>query len=60
MSLLMNKILLACILFIGGVSASIYAYQPSIKTIVVGVTVAMATVSATMLICHIKHKRKER
>ena len=56
----MNKILLACILFIGGVSASIYAYQPSIKTIVVGVTVAMATVSATMLICHIKHKRKER
>lgn len=47
-------------MLIVGVSASVYAYQPSIKTTVVGVTVAMATVSATMLICHIKHKRKER
>ena len=60
MSLLMNKIVLSCILFIAGVSASIYAYQPSIKTIVVGITVAMATVTATMLYCHIKHKRKGR
>jgi hypothetical protein len=60
MSLFVNKIVLSCILFIAGVSASIYAYQPSIKTIVVGITVAMATVSATMFICHIKHKRKER
>ena len=60
MNLFVNKIVLSCIMLIVGVSASIYAYQPSIKTIVVGVTVAMATVSATMLICHIKHKRKER
>ena len=60
MSLFVNKIVLSCIMLIVGVSASIYAYQPSIKTIVVGVTVAMATVSATMFICHIKHKRKER
>lgn len=60
MSLFVNKIVLSCIMLIVGVSASIYAYQPSIKTIVVGVTVAMATVSATMLICHIKHKRKGR
>ena len=58
MSLLMNKILLACILFIGGVSASIYTYQPSIKTIIVGITVAMATVTATMLYCHIRSKHK--
>ena len=58
MSLLMNKILLACILFIGGVSASIYVYQPSIKTTVVGITVAMATVTATMLYCHIRSKHK--
>ena len=60
MSLFVNKIILSCIMLIVGVSASIYAYQPSIKTIVVGVTVAMATVTATMLYCHIKHKRKER
>lgn len=60
MNLFVNKIVLSCIMLIVGVSASIYAYQPSIKTIVVGVTVAMATVTATMLICHIKHKRKER
>ena len=60
MSLFVNKIILSCIMLIVGVSASIYAYQPSIKTIVVGVTVAMATVSATTLICHIKHKRKGR
>ena len=58
MSLLINKILLACILFIGGVSASIYAYQPSIKTIIVGITVAMATVTATMMYCHIRSKHK--
>ena len=60
MSLFVDKIVLSCIMLIVGVSASIYVYQPSIKTIVVGVTVAMATVSATMLICHIKHKRKGR
>jgi hypothetical protein len=60
MSLFVNKIVLSCIMLIVGVSASIYAYQPSVKTIIVGITVAMATVSATMLICHIKHKRKER
>ena len=58
MSLFVNKIILSCIMLIVGVSASIYAYQPSIKTIVVGVTVAMATVSATMLICHIRSKHK--
>lgn len=58
MSLFVNKILLACILFIVGVSASIYAYQPSIKTTVVGITVAMATVTATMLYCHIRSKHK--
>lgn len=60
MNLFVNKIILSCILLIVGVSASIYTYQPSIKTIVVGITVAMATVTATMLYCHIKHKRKER
>ena len=60
MSLLVNKIVLSCIMLIVGVSASIYVYQPSIKTTVVGVTVAMATVTATMLICHIKHKCKGR
>ena len=60
MSLFVNKIILSCIMLIVGVSVSIYAYQPSIKTTVVGVTVAMATVTATMLYCHIKHKRKER
>ena len=60
MSLFVNKIILSCIMLIVGVSASIYAYQPSIKTIIVGITVALATVTATMLICHIKHKRKER
>ena len=58
MSLFVNKIILSCIMLIVGVSASIYAYQPSIKTTVVGVTVAMATVSATMLICHIRSKHK--
>ena len=60
MSLFVNKIILSCIMLIVGVSASIYTYQPSIKTIIVGITVAMATVTATMLYCHIKHKRKER
>lgn len=60
MNLFVNKIVLSCIMLIVGVSASIYTYQPSIKTIVVGITVAMATVTATMLYCHIKHKRKER
>ena len=45
-------------MLIVGVSASIYAYQPSIKTIVVGITVAMATVAATMLYCHIRSKHK--
>ena len=60
MNLFVNKIIVSCILLIVGVSASIYTYQPSIKTIVVGITVAMATVTATMLYCHIKHKRKER
>ena len=54
----MNKIVLSCILFIAGVSASIYTYQPSIKTIIVGITVAMATVTATMLYCHFRNKQK--
>ena len=58
MSLFVNKIILSCILFIVGVSASIYAYQPSIKTIIVGITVAMATVTTTMLYCHIRSKHK--
>ena len=58
MSLFVNKIVLSCILFIAGVSASIYTYQPSIKTIIVGITVAMATVTATMLYCHFRNKQK--
>ena len=58
MSLFVNKIILSCIMLIVGVSASIYAYQPSIKTIIVGITVAMATVTATMLYCHIRSKHK--
>ena len=58
MSLFVNKIILSCIMLIVGVSASIYAYQPSIKTTVVGITVAMATVAATMLYCHIRSKHK--
>lgn len=58
MSLFVNKIVLSCIMLIVGVSASIYAYQPSIKTTVVGITVAMATVTATMLYCHIRSKHK--
>ena len=58
MSLFVNKIVLSCIMLIVGVSASIYTYQPSIKTIIVGITVAMATVSATMLYCHIRSKYK--
>ena len=58
MSLFVNKIILSCIMLIVGVSASIYVYQPSIKTTVVGVTVAMATVTATMLYCHIRSKHK--
>ena len=45
-------------MLIVGVSASIYVYQPSIKTIIVGITVAMATVTATMLYCHIRSKHK--
>lgn len=58
MNLFVNKIVLSCIMLIVGVSASIYIYQPSIKTIVVGITVAMATVTATMLYCHIRSKHK--
>jgi hypothetical protein len=58
MSLFVNKIVLSCIMLIVGVSASIYTYQPSIKTTVVGITVAMATVTATMLYCHIRSKHK--
>ena len=58
MNLFVNKIILSCIMLIVGVSASIYIYQPSIKTIVVGITVAMATVTATMLYCHIRSKHK--
>lgn len=58
MNLFVNKIVLSCIMLIVGVSASIYAYQPSIKTTVVGITVAMATVTATMLYCHFRNKQK--
>ncbi len=58
MSLFVNKLLLATILFIGGLTVSILAYQPSVKTVVVGVTVAMATVSATMLYCHLRSKHE--
>ena len=58
MNLFVNKIVLSCIMLIVGVSASIYTYQPSIKTTVVGITVAMATVTATMLYCHIRSKHK--
>ena len=58
MSLFVNKLLLATILYIGGLTISILAYQPSVKTVVVGVTVAMATVSATMLYCHLRSKHK--
>lgn len=58
MSLFINKLILSCIMLIVGVSASIYTYQPSIKTIIVGITVAMATVTATMLYCHIRSKHK--
>ena len=58
MNLFVNKIILSCIMLIVGVSASIYTYQPSIKTTLVGITVAMATVTATMLYCHIRSKHK--
>lgn len=58
MNLFVNKIVLSCIMLIVGVSASIYTYQPSIKTIIVGITVAMATVTATMMYCHIRSKHK--
>lgn len=58
MNLFVNKIVLSCIMLIVGVGASIYTYQPSIKTIVVGITVAMATVTATMLYCHFRNKQK--
>ena len=58
MNLFVNKIVLSCIMLIVGVSASIYAYQPSIKTTIVGITVAMATVTATMMYCHIRSKHR--
>lgn len=58
MSLFVSKIVLASVIFIVGVIGSILIHKPTIATIIVGLTVAMAIVSATMIICHIRNKRK--
>lgn len=58
MSLFMNKLVLSCILFISGVTGCILVYKPTVATAIVGVTVAMAIVSATMVICHLRRNRK--
>lgn len=56
MSSFVNKLALSCILFISGVTGCILVYKPTVATAIVGITVAMAVVSATMLFCHIRHK----
>lgn len=58
MSLFVSKIVLASVIFIVGVTGSILMHKPTIATIIVGLTVAIATVTATMIICYIRNKRK--
>ena len=58
MSSFVNKLVLSCILFISGVTGCILVYKPTVATTIVGITVAMAVVSATMVICHLRRNRK--